>query len=316
MPTAGARPSSSGLFVFAGQEQDIAYDAPDSAGPNALGPPVNWYELEPANGKFNWAPLDTVLERAARAHKKAAVRIYVNADGFFKATPDWFFDVPGAQYYQTDFSASNGIKLPIAWDPVFRREFGQFLTAFGKRYNRNRNIEFIQTNAGGGLYGEMVTAIGCGIGAVSPPCPPGWDEPTALSSIRYWVDRWRAAFPDKNLSLMVNDLGGTLMPDAAAYAVRKKFFLQSNWRILSETTIALYQKYDDRTRIIMEVENGGCVDNTLPGFRDNIIDPIFSYGIAFDYLSFCGVAFSDPPTAAYIHSTVLGKLRKNGPGGV
>lgn len=312
---ANANPSGYGLFVFGGQSQPITYSAPDSWGPNSHGSPVRWMDLEPSNGTFNWAPLDNILAQANTAGKKVVPRIYVNADGFFQATPTWFFALPGAQFYQTSFSAGNGIKLPIPWDTVFRTEFGQFLTAFGARYNGDARVEFIQSTAGGGLYGEIAMAQGCGVGG-GASCPPGWSEATALSSVQYWVDRWRTAFPNKNLSLMVNDLGGGLMTNAANYAVTKKFFLQSNWRILSATTVNLYKAKDDVTKIVMEVENGGCVDNTLPGFQNNIVNVIFGYGFAIDYLSFCGIAFSNAPTASYIHNTLLPMVRKTGPGGV
>lgn len=311
-----AKQGHGGIFVFSGQSDPVAYTARDAAGPNAVGAPVNWLDLEPSDGVYNWSPLDDILRRAEKAHKKVSLRVYVNADGFFKATPDWFFALPGAQSYQTDFSAQQGIKLPIAWDPIFRAKFGEFLTALGHRYDGNRTIEYVQTLAGGGLYGEMVTAIGCGIGAPTPPCPPGWDEPTAISSIRYWVDRWRDAFPDTNLALMVNDLGGTLIDDAMAYAVSKKFYLESNSPVISDKTISLYNLYDGRTKIIMEIENGGCRDNTMPALKANIIDKIFGYGYSIDYLTLCSVAFTDAPTAEYIHKTLIHLIRAHGPGGV
>lgn len=140
-----AKQGHGGIFVFSGQSDPVAYTARDAAGPNAVGAPVNWLDLEPSDGVYNWSPLDDILRRAEKAHKKVSLRVYVNADGFFKATPDWFFALPGAQSYQTDFSAQQGIKLPIAWDPIFRAKFGEFLTALGHRYDGNRTIEYVQT---------------------------------------------------------------------------------------------------------------------------------------------------------------------------
>jgi hypothetical protein len=312
---ASAAPFGHGLFVFAGQTNPTSFSAPDSSGANAVGAPVNWRDLETADGVYNWTPLDNILSQAATAHKKVILRVYANADGFFAASPDWYFAKPGVLYYQTAFAASNGIKLPIPWDPIFHQEYGQFLTALGIRYNGNANIEFIQSIAAGGVYGEMLMAPGCGIGGGSA-CPPGYSAAVALASAEYWIDQHRTAFPNTNLAIMLNDLGGTLMADTAAYAVSKKFFLESNSPVISATTQALYNTYDDSTKIVMEVENGGCVNNTQPNFETQIINPIFGYGYKIDYLTFCAVAFTDTTTATYIHNTLVPKIRTNGPGGV
>lgn len=115
---------------------------------------------------------------------------------------------------------------------------------------------------------------------------------------------------------MVNDLGGTLIDDAMAYAVSKKFYLESNSPVISDKTISLYNLYDGRTKIIMEIENGGCRDNTMPALKANIIDKIFGYGYSIDYLTLCSVAFTDAPTAEYIHKTLIHLIRAHGPGGV
>ncbi|MFQ5875051.1 MAG: hypothetical protein ACE5JL_14820 [Dehalococcoidia bacterium] len=66
------------------------------------------------------------------------------------------FDAGAQHYYPSDGAKSRGYKAPVPWDPVYKEKFGDFLRALGARYNGNPTIEFFQTNAGSGLYGEVI----------------------------------------------------------------------------------------------------------------------------------------------------------------
>lgn len=294
-PATSAVELEDGLFVFDTRDGP-ALTSPIASGGNVL---LNWADLEPAEGEFRWAPLDKALADAAANGKRLIPRIYTNIDGYGQATPNWFFDTPRAQsYYPTPWARSQRARAPVPWDPLFIDKFGRFLEALGSRYNGNPTIEFFQTNAGSGIYGEMV---------LGNPLPTGWTTDVQAGSLHMWIDRWRQAFPDTHLSLMVNDVDFGLAEDASVYAVTKGFYLQQNSPWLSPAAVALFAAHNKQTRLVLEVEDSGCRSAEGSAF-DKMIRTVFNYGFRIDYLLLCSASFRDPGTAQKL-AAIRGKLR-------
>jgi hypothetical protein len=271
---------------------------PDSSGGNPL---FLWAELEPEEGQYDWSALDAALAGGAANGQTIVPRILTNADLFGQATPNWFFNTPGAQSYYPSLEAqTQQMRAPVPWDPVFKRKFGAFLAALGERYNGNPGIEFFQTNAGGGLYGEIVLTG-------SDMYPGGTNADIQKKTIRYWLDRWIEAFPDTRLSLMVNEVGYNIAESAAAYAASRGVYLQQNSPWLSPAAVALFTANQRKTGIVLEVEDAGCQSATGPAF-DQMTQIIFAYGFPIDYLSLCGQSFEDPSTFERIPA-VIDRLR-------
>lgn len=288
---------SSGLYVF-GARAGTALTSSYSAGSNPL---IEWADLEPSEGKYDWSVLDKAINDARNAGRKLIPRVYTNTDGFAQASPDWFFRTSGAQYYYPSAGAQkSNFKAPVPWDPIFEAKFGRFLSALGQRYNGNPTIEFFQTNAGGGLYGEIILSV-------VDRLPPGYSNSAMRETHRYWADRWLEAFPDTQLSMMVNYIGGNVGEDAAAYAAGKGFYLQQNSPTLSAGSQNIFKAHQDTTRIVVEAEGGGCTKATGSGF-DSMINTLFSYGFAVDYLTLCDGSFRDATTSQKLPE-VAGRLR-------
>lgn len=294
-PMAGV---GSGLYEF-GYLDGVGLTSPHAAGYNPI---IDWADLEPQEGAYNWAPLDDALEQAQASGRKAIPRVYTNAGGFSQATPDWVFDAGTEWYYSSQFSSDQGMRQPVPTDPVFEAKFQSFLTVLGNRYDGDPRIEFFQTNAGMGEYGEMVW------GYPDEFKPPGWDAEQNLSTVKHWIDRWDAAFPNADLAIMVNPIGSDIAEEASAYAAEKGIYLQQNDPSLSDDAVSLFKANQDKTKLIMEVEDHGCQTSTVTKGFDEMIDTVFGYGFPIDYLILCNESFTDPQTAARLPS-VLSRLR-------
>ena len=118
---------------------------------------IPWAYLEPEEGHFNWALLDTPAQRWIAAGKKVALRLTTSESWLEYATPKWVFDA-GAKYtrfsWRTYGPDENGELVdPVFDDPVFLKKLENFLMAAGKRYAGNPNIAFIDVGTFG-LWGE------------------------------------------------------------------------------------------------------------------------------------------------------------------
>ena len=269
-----------GLLVFAGDADSAALNNGTALGVNPL---FRWADLEPSEGVYNWAPVDDTLE-GARAHgKRIAPRVMTNEAEFGQATPQWVFDA-GAESYAYD--AESSIPQPVPTDPVFTRQFAQFVMAFGERYNGSAEIEFVQTNAGMGAYGEMVWT-----GSLNSH-PQFWSAAIEIRTDEYWIDVWRQAFPDTHLVFMENFIGDEIAERVADYAVGRGYYLQANSPEQGRGSRMILARQADRTRIVLEIENNGCRDATGDAF-DELIGRVFDQGFPIDYLMLCDESFAD-----------------------
>ena len=268
-------PVGSGVLEFGVGVDARAMEAEIALGVNPL---FTWEELEPVEGVYDWAPLDDVIAEAHANGRKVAPRVYTNEVDFAQATPDWVFDA-GAQAY-TMYDGSTTLQ-PVPGDDVFDAKFAAFLSALGERYDGHPAIEFFQTNAGMGAYGEMIWAYD------DASTPPGFSNESQIAITKHWLDRWRDAFPTTNLVLMQNFIGDGIAEDVTAYAADRGYFLQSNSPYQEPAAAAILAARDDETKIVLEIENRGCTDAEGAPF-DALIDEVFSYGFAIDYLVVCG----------------------------
>jgi hypothetical protein len=240
-----------------------------------------------------------MVQRALATGTTIVPRIVTNFSVFGQTTPDWFFDLPGAQYYYPHARAeTDGDKAPVPWDPVYQEKFASFLRALGERYDGNPAIEFFQI-AGAGVYGEMY---------MGSRLPEGYSVQAHKTANAHWINAWRIAFPTTHLALMVNALGHNIGEDAAAYAVSKGYYLQMNNPIGNPPTRAILEQHEAETKIIIEAENGGCVQATGSKFRD-LMDALFDHGFSVDYITLCSQSFADSRTSDAL-MTVWDRLRR------
>lgn len=115
-----------------------------------------WAYLEPEEGKYNWAILDTPAQRWIAKGKRIALRVTTSENWMKYATPEWVKDA-GAKgtFYQFNKGRVENSNTwdPIFDDPVYLKKLDAFLTAYAKRYDGNPNVEFIDVGTYG-MWGE------------------------------------------------------------------------------------------------------------------------------------------------------------------
>ncbi len=115
-----------------------------------------WAYLEPREGEFNWAILDTPAQRWIAKGKRIALRLTCS-EGWLKfATPEWVKSAgaKGTFWNMGEGRNPNGKAWdPFFDDPVFLKKLDRFLAAAAARYDGNPNVAFIDVGTYG-LWGE------------------------------------------------------------------------------------------------------------------------------------------------------------------
>ena len=148
----------------------IVYGWPDSCSAELLSlcstayDRYEWSQIEPAEGKFNWKPIDDQIAAWKAAGKGFAFGVmclnsHTDSTGGY-TTPKWVFDA-GARYtavnlksLRDEYSGSPGVRIvPDFADPIFISKQTHFLAALAKRYDGNSDLAFIDIRAYGN-WGE------------------------------------------------------------------------------------------------------------------------------------------------------------------
>lgn len=125
---------------------------------------IPWSYLEPEEGRFNWNVLDTPAQRWVALGKQVAFRITCSESWMEWATPEW---VHAAGAKGVRFTPGKARKDGPYWepdygDPVFLEKLEDFLKAFGRRYDGNPNVAFVDVGTYG-VWGEGHTHASTGI---------------------------------------------------------------------------------------------------------------------------------------------------------
>ena len=117
---------------------------------------IPWAYIEPEEGNFNWAILDTPAQRWIARGKRIALRLTCSENWMHFATPEWVKKA-GAKgtFYRFGQGRDPEAKTwdPLFDDPIFLEKLNRFLAAAGARYDGNPNVEFIDVGTYG-MWGE------------------------------------------------------------------------------------------------------------------------------------------------------------------
>jgi len=117
---------------------------------------IPWSYLEPEEGVFNWAILDTPAQRWIARGGRGAFRITCSESWLRYATPEWVKKA-GAQGVFWDYgkgvSEQGAFWDPAFADPVFLAKLENLLKAMAARYDGNPDVAFIDIGSYG-LWGE------------------------------------------------------------------------------------------------------------------------------------------------------------------
>jgi hypothetical protein len=112
-----------------------------------------WDELEPEEGKFKWAMVDSVLSEVRSRGQRLAIRI-MPANGRPRI-PDWYRKTGASGYEFIAESTQLAGKDNRSWmpdheDPLFAEYMGRLVTEFAKRYDGHPDIDHVDI----GSYGH------------------------------------------------------------------------------------------------------------------------------------------------------------------
>jgi hypothetical protein len=111
---------------------------------SAISVRTKWPNLEPTEGVFNWAFLDSEIRRAATAKKAVILRV---ASGGV-AVPQWVYERGAQSFAYTDQNPyhpafGRTITMAIPWDPVMLRYKKELIQTLGARYANNPAVQVI-----------------------------------------------------------------------------------------------------------------------------------------------------------------------------
>lgn len=168
-----------------------------------------WVYIEPEEGKFNWAIVDTPAQRWIAKGKKVAFRFTTSENWMEYATPKWVFDA-GAESIRYTWGKGPdpaGFAVdPVFDDPIYLEKLENFLAAAGKRYNGNPDIAFIDVGTYG-MWGEGHSSLGVwGNNSFSRMTPE-----RTLAVVKTHIDLHCKYFPDVLLCIS-DDVAGAQKP--------------------------------------------------------------------------------------------------------
>jgi hypothetical protein len=120
---------------------------------------INWADLEPERGKYDWSPFDNVINESSKTGINLSLRIMTcnpHSKGYY-ASPKWLFD-EGCKSFEYLLGGtgdmSGGIRIPRIEpdysDPVFLQRHAEFIQALAEKYDGNPYIDYIDI----GTYGH------------------------------------------------------------------------------------------------------------------------------------------------------------------
>ena len=163
---------------------------------------IPWAFVEPEEGRFNWAVLDTPAQRWIAKGKRVAFRLTCSENWLPFATPEWVKNA-GAQgvFYTWGKGPDPQGKLwdPVFDDPIFLAKLEAFLQALAARYDGNPDVAFLDIGSYG-MWGEGHTG-----GSSRVP------QEKANEIVRTHIDLYLRCFPRTRLAIL-DDVAG---PDCA-----------------------------------------------------------------------------------------------------
>lgn len=154
---------------------------------------IPWAFVEPEEGRFNWAVLDTPAQRWISKGRRVAFRITCSENWTPFATPEWVKKA-GAQgvFYTWGKGPDPQGKFwdPAFDDPVFLAKLEAFLRAMAARYDGNPDVAFIDIGSYG-MWGEGHTG-----GSSRVP------QEKANAIVRRHIDLHLKCFPRTRLAIL------------------------------------------------------------------------------------------------------------------
>jgi hypothetical protein len=166
-----------------------------------------WGDMEPAEGKIDFAKFDALLARAKKAGQKVAFRVMcAGTEGRYLYVPAWLKD-SGCKGFEYQYGGG-GPKhwVPDFEDPLFQKAHFRFIEEMGKRYDGHPDVDLLDIGSVG-LWGEWHMSNT----KVDMPTPQMREK---------IIDAWCKAFPKTPKVMLIGDADG----------MKHAFTLGAGWR--------------------------------------------------------------------------------------
>ncbi|HVZ38651.1 MAG TPA: T9SS type A sorting domain-containing protein [Candidatus Kapabacteria bacterium] len=148
---------------------------------------IGWNLVEPQDGAYNWAQLDTQIARACSYGKKVALAV-VNGP----SAPAWLY-AAGARYAVV--GAPFNDTIPYPWDPVYLARWGDLIAHLGARYDGDTTVTLVHmTNATANGFEFFLSPT-----AAFNWNAAGYSDMKVIDSWKQVIDAFNAAFPNHYL---------------------------------------------------------------------------------------------------------------------
>ena len=153
-----------------------------------------WSQIEPEEGKIDFAMFDELLAHAKRAGQKLAFRIMcAGTSRDYMYVPQWLKD-KGCKGFEYQRLGGPKHWVPDMDDPIFRDAHFRLIAEFGKRYDGHPEIDLLDIGSVG-LWGEWHMS-GTGV------------EVPSLEMRLAIIDAYCKAFPKTPKVMLIGDLEG------------------------------------------------------------------------------------------------------------
>ena len=161
-----------------------------------------WSQIEPTEGTFNWAYLDSVVAASAAAGKEVLLRVMTMA-----GRPQWVTTaVRNAGGTLFTFS-DNGVQttIPVFWDPTFLAKKTAMISALGAHFTNNPAVKIVCASFANAITEDWSV----------PHTQPdvvrwlalGYTSEKMLDAGQTIIDATMAAFPNQYVTLAVGGNG-------------------------------------------------------------------------------------------------------------
>lgn len=170
-----------------------------------------WREIEPQDGKIEFARFDELLAHAHRAGQKLAFRVMCTGSGEYQDVPGWVkeqgcrgmeFRYGGKLHWVPDFS-----------DPLFQKAHFRLIQELGGRYDGHPGLDLLDIGSVG-LWGEWHMSD---TEAVETKKPVPLPTPEMQRAI---IDAWCRAFPKTAKVMLIGSNVGMPLASTLGYGWR------------------------------------------------------------------------------------------------
>ncbi len=174
-----------------------------------------WRQLEPRKGQFNWSLVTGQMAPWIAAGRTVILRVSTSGQAGWQppdsghGTPGWVFH-DGARSVRHD-----GATIPVYWSAAYLADYRAFVQAFGRRFDGNRGVAFVE--AGIGMGGETLPDTIPGADRLAAWWHEGYRDDLWLSTVETLVAAYRSAFPTTAVYVMVDH---TFLDRSSRYYVR------------------------------------------------------------------------------------------------